>query len=438
MRIRRALRTVIVSIVAGLLGGLAGWVLEGSRPDGAPDDAKRSSLLASASGRLEALLDSGAGAFERRDPVALADAASRARALVWAVQVEAALAPAEVASALDRIVDAFDMPTLVIELLASDADALARAVARTSTDGVDKVAWARVTSALAERPALARRDDTEERVEPDDAPAVVVTEVAAVVDDAPPAPPSPVSPDDVPLAVEGLAFVRLAAGSYRVGDARTPDGRLVPRAVRNVTLDQDVFVATTETTQQLYAAVMGARPWEAQEDAGWHGPDLPAHSMTYEEAEAFCEALTRRFGGGVWVFRLPTAVEWEVAARGGWSPTESAFGFSKRHHAAREQRADLERLVERYALYRSPKDPADRRPVPVGGRLANRLGLFDVHGNVAEWVQPSRRSSVSAVGMPTRGGNLLSLPWATRAPHEAAVAGRSPVVGVRVVAERAR
>ena len=84
---------------------------------------------------------------------------------------------------------------------------------------------------------------------------------------------------------------------------------------------------------------------------------MPVANVSWNEAKAFCE----NFG-----YALPTEAEWEYAARGG-SSTLWSFG-------------DDEEQLNNYAWL-------DAQAHPVGGRAPNPLGLYDMHGNVFEWVE---------------------------------------------------
>lgn len=94
-------------------------------------------------------------------------------------------------------------------------------------------------------------------------------------------------------------------------------------------------------------------------------PEQPAVTMTQYAAQQFTKWLSRVTGEQ---YRLPTEAEWEYAARGG---TTTAYSFGD----------DPEQLDE-YAWY---FDNADSGAVKVGTKKPNPFGLYDMHGNVAEW-----------------------------------------------------
>ena len=88
---------------------------------------------------------------------------------------------------------------------------------------------------------------------------------------------------------------------------------------------------------------------------------MPAADVSWNDAKAFCE----QYG-----YALPTEAEWEYAARGG-SVTRWSFGD------------DEERLGNYAWFYKN----SESRAHPVRKRLPNPLGLYDMHGNVWEWVE---------------------------------------------------
>jgi formylglycine-generating enzyme required for sulfatase activity len=94
------------------------------------------------------------------------------------------------------------------------------------------------------------------------------------------------------------------------------------------------------------------------------GEDLPVASVSWKEAQEFCQKLSEKEGA---TYRLPTEAEWEYACR-----------------AAAEGPPAGREVLEAGAWF---ADNSDGTAHPVGRKEPNARGLFDMLGNVAEWTQ---------------------------------------------------
>jgi serine/threonine protein kinase/formylglycine-generating enzyme required for sulfatase activity len=178
----------------------------------------------------------------------------------------------------------------------------------------------------------------------------------------------------------GVKMKLLPAGSF------TSKGENVflhepPRAV---TLRASFFIGVHEVTNSEWARVMGNMP------SNWKDDERPVERVTWNEATEFCRQLSElpeeRAAGRV--YRLPTAAEWEYACRAG-KTTSFPFGDLS-------SGADWQKLKP-YAWFRvNELDNAGHQTHPVGQKKPNGWGLFDMHGNVAEWCSDQ-------CGLPKRG-----------------------------------
>ncbi len=248
----------------------------------------------------------------------------------------------------------------------------------------------------------------------------------------PVAPPSVGTPPVDPPEAQGLAFVYIPSTTYSFGTPPDEPGRESIEPEPTALRVEGFFISITEVTQEAFVAVQPRRSWTS-----FAGPRLPAHSITFEEAQEFCEDLTLR--SSRMVFSLPTEVEWEVAARAGKPPSYGpVVGLPTHRRRFLAGLVEASQALQNYAVFSANKTGPG--PVEVRQKRPNPLGLYDMHGNVAEWSRPEERLpdlySDVLVKKPIRGGSVQSPYNRCRAGARALelATTSTPTIGLRVVA----
>ncbi len=163
-------------------------------------------------------------------------------------------------------------------------------------------------------------------------------------------------------------LVPVPAGTFTLGSPADEVGRDDDESPQTqVTISHGFFVGKYEVSQAEYQAVVGSNPSFARGDV-----NRPVEVVSWQDATNFCALLTardRQAGriSGSATYRLPTEAEWEYAARAGTS-TSYSFG---------DDGANL----GPYAWYSGNSGSTTH---PIGQKLANPWGLYDVYGNVWE------------------------------------------------------
>jgi formylglycine-generating enzyme required for sulfatase activity len=207
----------------------------------------------------------------------------------------------------------------------------------------------------------------------------------------------------------GMKFASIPSGSFMMGSPSSESGRGSDERQHRVTLSRGFEMQTTEVTQGQYRSLMGRNPSMNTSC----GTSCPVEKVTWLDAVKFANALSKKerltpayriSGSSVyWTqsangYRLPTEAEWEYAARAGersrysGSSSLSTVGWAKTNSSGKTHRVSTKR--------------------------ANGWGLYDMSGNVWEWVWDYKRTYSGSVSDPTgnrsgtkrvfRGGSALA------------------------------
>jgi formylglycine-generating enzyme required for sulfatase activity len=139
------------------------------------------------------------------------------------------------------------------------------------------------------------------------------------------------------------------------------------------------YLGKREVTQAQWRAVAALPKVRLElnpDPSFFKGDDLPVEQVSWEEAVEFCERLARATGRQ---YRLPSEAEWEYAARAG---SDSAFAFGE------TLKTEVANYHGGYRFGIGPAGQYRQTTIKAGSlNVANAFGLFDLHGNVAEWVE---------------------------------------------------
>ena len=175
--------------------------------------------------------------------------------------------------------------------------------------------------------------------------------------------------DDVLANSIGMKLKKIPSGKFMMG---------MKGKQKEVKIAQDFHLGVYEVTQEQYEKVMGTKPSIFKDKK-----QNPVENVSWDDAVEFCRKLSelpaeKKAGH---VYRLPSAAEWEYACRAGTTTTYS-FGD------------DAFRLGE-FAWY--PVN-SNRSTHPVGQKKPNPWGIYDMYGNVYEWILDSQGSDRVARG----------------------------------------
>ena len=172
-------------------------------------------------------------------------------------------------------------------------------------------------------------------------------------------------------------FIRIEAGSFEMGSKETEVGRdAYEGPVRIVTIKDPFYIGAYLVTQGEWEKIVKHNP------SCFKGEGLPVENVSWNDVQGYIKWLNEN--NGTHKYRLPSEAEWEYAARAG---TTTRFPFG-----------DDESVLENYAWY---SRNSDSRTHSGGMKRPNKWGIYDMIGNVWEWVQDEIHMSYK--GAPTDG-----------------------------------
>ncbi len=260
---------------------------------------------------------------------------------------------------------------------------------------------------------------------------------------------------DQPQAITnsiGIKLVPIPAGRFTMGSPASERGSQEDEVLHKVDLTQTYHMGATEVTEHQWAMVM-EEPFRTEvveirdpetkrlvkkEERQIKNPkldsQLPMTGISWVQAMDFCKRLgqlpeEKKEGRN---YRLPTEAEWEYACR-----AESSTAYSY---------GDDTSVLSEYAWYAG--NSREAKPKPIAQKRANTWGLYDMHGNVAEWCHEyygeysedlvsdpvgPKRKSVPCKRL-VRGGFFQSKESQCRSSWRGQVQGLAqPTIGLRVL-----
>ena len=179
-----------------------------------------------------------------------------------------------------------------------------------------------------------------------------------------------------------MEFVEIPAGEFDMGSPKSEKYRKFNEGpVHYVNISYNFFMGKYEVTQKQWRDIMGNSPSLNK------GDDLPVEQVSWNDVQEFIGKLNQIEGTDK--YRLPSEAEWEYAARAG---TTTMYSYGN----------NISELGD-YAWYDRNSNGTTHI---IGQKKPNPWGLYDMHGNVWEWVQDGWHETYD--GAPTDGSTWVS------------------------------
>jgi formylglycine-generating enzyme required for sulfatase activity/DNA-binding beta-propeller fold protein YncE len=186
-----------------------------------------------------------------------------------------------------------------------------------------------------------------------------------------------------------MEFVHIPKGTFWMGwDSDTKQSK-------QVTIDQDFELGKYLVTQEEWQNIMGPNPsWFSRTRGGKDAVQgvsddelkrFPVDNVSWDDAQVYLGKLNVREQGKGWLYRLPKEAEWEYACRNASTRKEDCsfdFYFGSGTNDLSSNQANFD---GNFPGGNAGKGPYLKRPTPVGKYAPNKLGLYDMNGNIWQW-----------------------------------------------------
>jgi formylglycine-generating enzyme required for sulfatase activity len=231
--------------------------------------------------------------------------------------------------------------------------------------------------------------ESDEAAEADEPPAIAALDKAEQT--------APSRPALVPPTVESFrdcdlcpVMVKIPIARFSMGSPEDEEGRQTYEGPqRVVTFAKPFAIGQHEITIANWEACVGDGGCKRRiDDQGWGGGNRPAINISWEEITGqYLPWLSKKTGHE---YRLPSEAEWEYAARAGGDGEKAgrfSFGDSEKELCGFANGSDLTAIEQNGGGSGVDCRDGYAATAPAGSFSPNRFGLFDMHGNVWEWVE---------------------------------------------------
>ena len=166
-----------------------------------------------------------------------------------------------------------------------------------------------------------------------------------------------------------FTLVKIPPGSFKMGD-----NSITGAESHQVTITKNFWIMETEITQELYEAITGDNP------SAFLGNNNPVEKVSWHDAVNFCKNLSKASRLN---FNLPTEAQWEYACRAG-SVSQYYWGDNESDLFKYANFADINCKEIKWSI--KNQNDGYEKTAPVKSYAPNSWGLYDMIGNVREWI----------------------------------------------------